>query len=165
MSQATTTADRSGGLSAVLSWVLGRSVLDRLPDAAAWIVGILLLAPRIYLAIPFFNAGQARITNWGSQSFLFQYEHPLPLLDPMQAAYLTTTFELLLPVLLVLGLFGRLAALGLACMAATIYFVIGGAYAIPSEQVPWMAVGLLLFVTGPGRVSLDYLIRRTLLRD
>ncbi len=165
MSHATTTADRSGGLSALLSWVLGRSFLDRLSEAAAWIVGLLLLAPRIYLAIPFFNAGQARVNNWGSQSFLFEYEHPLPLLEPMQAAYLTTTFELTLPVLLVLGLVGRLAALGLACMAATIYFVIGGAYAIPSEQVPWMAVGLLLFVTGPGRVSLDYLIRRTLLRD
>lgn len=115
---------------------------------------------RFYLAIPFWNAGNVRLSSWDSQAFLFEWEHPLPLLSPSAAAWVTTAAELVLPVLLIVGLFGRLAALGLGIMAATIYFVIGGAYAIGPEQFPWMAAGLILFLTGPGRISLDHLIAR-----
>ena len=143
-----------------LGLVFGSGVLDRLPNLWAWIVSVVLLAPRVYLAVPFWNAGQARIDSWAFQATLFETVHPLPLLPPTVAAYVTTGFELLLPILLILGLFGRFAALGLAVMAATIYFVIGGAFAIPSEQFPWMAVGLLLFIVGPGRLSVDEVIRR-----
>ena len=157
--------DRSPAGAGLMSLVFGRSVLDRLPDLWAWVVGVVLLAPRLYLAIPFWDAGQVRLDNWSFQAILFQNVHPLPLVPPTVAAYLTTTFELLLPVLLVIGLFGRFAALGLAVMAATIYFVIGGNFAIASEQFPWMAVGLLLFVIGTGRLSLDYAIRKKLLGD
>lgn len=131
-------------------------------DVAAWVGSVVMLAGRFFLAMPFWNAGQARLSNWGSQSFLFQYEHPLPLLSPGQAAVLTTGAELVLPVLLILGLFGRLAGLGLGVMAATIFFVIGGAYAIAAEQVPWMLVGLAIFILGPGRLSADYWIGRFL---
>lgn len=128
----------------------------------AWIgAGVMLLA-RFFLALPFWNAGQARLENWGSQAFLFEYEHPLPLLSPGQAAVITTAAELVLPVLLILGLFGRLAGLGLGIMAATIFFVIGGAYAIAAEQVPWMLVGLAILLLGPGRLSADYWIGRFL---
>ena len=118
----------------------------------------LLVIPRFFLALPFFNAGLARLQNWESQAFLFEYEHPLPLLSPGMAAFVTAAAEIVLPILLVMGLFGRFAALGLALMAATIYFLIGGAYGIASEQVPWILAGLLLFITGPGRLSLDHAI-------
>lgn len=118
------------------------------------------IVARFYLALPFWNAGNVRLSSWDSQAFLFEYEHPLPILSPSMAAWVTTAAELVLPILLIVGLFGRLAALGLGIMAATIYFVIGGAYAIGAEQFPWMAVGLLLFLTGPGRISLDHVIAR-----
>lgn len=44
---------------------------------------------------------------------LFEYEYAVPLLSPTAAAYLGTAAELVLPVLLVLGLGGRFAALAL----------------------------------------------------
>ena len=160
-----TSESRSVSGTGFVGLLFGRSMLDRLPDLWAWVVGVVLLAPRFFLAIPFWNAGQVRLDNWGFQAILFQNVHPLPLLSPTQAAYLTTTFELALPVLLVIGLFGRFAALGLAVMAATIYFVIGGSFAIASEQFPWMAVGIVLFVIGTGRVSVDYLIRKKVLGE
>jgi len=93
-------------------------------------------------------------------------------LDPVVAAYITTAAEITLPVLLVFGFFGRWAALGLAIMAATIFFIVGqtpaglqNGISIASEQFPWMFVGLALFVIGPGRVSIDYGIRRLFLKE
>ena len=131
-----------------------------LPNLWSFWQDLATLVVRFYLALPFWNAGNVRLNSWDSQAFLFEWEHPLPLLSPSMAAWVTTAAELVLPVLLIVGLFGRLAALGLGIMAATIYFVIGGAYAIGAEQFPWMAAGLLLFLTGPGRISLDHLIAR-----
>ncbi len=147
---------RVGGSSGVLSLVFGGGIIDRLPGQWPGISSGLLVILRFFLALPFFNAGMARFQNWDSQAFLFEYEHPLPLLSPGMAASVTAAAEIVLPILLVLGLLGRFAALGLAVMAATIYFLIGGAYAIEAEQFPWMLAGLLLFVTGPGRLSLDH---------
>ena len=145
-----------------LSWVFGED--ERLAQAWNWLKSLVYLAPRIWLAIPFWNAGTTRLDSWDSQESLFAFVHPLPGIPASIAAPVTTAAELMLPVLLVLGLFGRFAALGLATMAAVIYFVIGGAFAIPHEQVPWMVVGLMLFATGPGRISADYAIRRFVLR-
>ena len=164
MTDAVTNRAGSGRPRGILPLVFGAGPLDRVEGMPAWVLSLALLAARVYLAMPFWNAGQARLNNWGSQGFLFEYEHPLPLLSPMQAAYVTTFSELFLPVLLVLGLLGRFAGFGLGVMAATIFFVIGGAYAIANEQVPWMALGLLIFLVGPGRLSADYAIRRYLLR-
>lgn len=160
------TADSSGAagnpvIRALRAYYAAPSLLDRIRnDAALWGASAGLLGLRLFLALPFWNAGQARLNSWGSQSFLFEYEHPLPLLSPTQAAYLTTGAELVLPVLLILGLFGRLAGLGLAIMAATIFFVIGGAYAIAAEQMPWMLAGLVIFLAGSGRLSVDHLVAR-----
>ena len=165
MSSMSSTPSRSGG-GGILHLVFGAGVVDRLSDMVAWAVSVVLLGARIWLALPFFNAGLARVENWGSQTFLFQHIHPVPFLSPSLAAPVTTAGELALPVLLVIGLFGRFAGLGLAVMAATIYFIVGqtpqgieNGIAVASEQIPWILVGLLLFVTGPGRLSLDHLIR------
>lgn len=161
-----TTASASHGRrsSGLLGFIFGRGPTDRLGDMPAWVASLIILAGRIYLAIPFWNAGNARITNWDSQFFLFEQVHPLPILGPETSAYITTGAELALPVLLVLGLLGRWAGLGLAVMAFTIYFIIGGSFAIFWEQWPWMIVGLLIFILGPGRLSVDYAIRRHVLR-
>ena len=44
---------------------------------------------------------------------LFEYEYSVPFLSPAMAAYLGTGAELILPVLLLLGLGGRFAAIAL----------------------------------------------------
>jgi uncharacterized membrane protein YphA (DoxX/SURF4 family) len=74
---------------------------------------LLDMALRLYLANVFFKSGLTKIQTWDSTLYLFSEEYRVPLLSPEFAAYLATGAELALPVLLVLGLFGRFAALGL----------------------------------------------------
>ena len=82
----------------------------RLPGAGdGWIAAGLLAALRLWLAWPFFHTGMLRVERWSTQTFLFGDIHPLPGVDPWIAALLTTTAELTLPVLLAVGLAGRLA--------------------------------------------------------
>jgi putative oxidoreductase len=66
--------------------------------------------------------------------------------------------EHILPVLILLGLGTRFAALGLLLMTAVIQILVyPGAY--PTHGV-WAVVLLYLMAQGPGRVSLDHLIAR-----
>lgn len=145
--------------------LFGQGVIDRLPAAGAWPASVALLVLRLWLAEAFLRAGLARLNSWDFQTDAFRDFHPVPGLSPEVAAPLTVTAELILPVLLVLGLFARPAALGLAVMAAMIFFVVGStpeaqAANIPNaaEQLPWLFIGLLLAVTGPGFFSHDQLL-------
>lgn len=62
----------------------------------------------------FFQSGLAKIASWDATLWLFEEgTYVVPLLPPVPAAYLGTAAELCLPVLLVLGLGGRFAALAL----------------------------------------------------
>ncbi len=72
-----------------------------------------LLAARLYLAQVFFLAGLSKLRDWDITLALFADEYQVPLLPSELAAWLGTGGELVLPVLLALGLFGRFAALGL----------------------------------------------------
>src|SRR5437879_1082739 len=63
---------------------------------------------RFWVAYIFFMSGLSKIGNWESTVLLFQYEYHVPFLPPYFAAVLGTTAELILPILLVLGLGGRL---------------------------------------------------------
>lgn len=71
------------------------------------------LGLRLFLANVFFKSGLTKIQNWDSTLYLFNDVYQVPLLNPEWAAYLATGAELGLPVLLVAGLFGRVAAAGL----------------------------------------------------
>ncbi|MEE4380878.1 MAG: DoxX family membrane protein, partial [Pseudomonadales bacterium] len=85
---------------------------------------------------------------------LFEYEYAVPLLAPGTAALLATIAEHLFPLLLVLGLGTRWAALGLLAMTGVIQiFVYLGAW--PTHGV-WAAVLLWLLVRGAGALSLDH---------
>ncbi len=68
-----------------------------------------------------------------------------------------------MPVLLVLGLLTRPAALVLLCMTAVIQvFVYPEAWPM---HLQWAALLLVLLARGPGSFALDRLIRRRLLGD
>lgn len=91
--------------------------------------------------------------------YLFEEDYRLPLLDPEFAAYLATYAEHLLPLLLVLGLGTRLAALGLFVMTLTIQvFVYPDAFL--STHLGWFALALGVMAYGPGRLSIDHLLAR-----
>jgi putative oxidoreductase len=151
-------------LVALTDWhaALGRW-LDKLQPLA-------LLAARLYVANVFWKSGWLKFTSWHSTLDLFESEYHVPLLPPNVAAVAATFSELFFPVLLVLGLFGRIGAAGLFfvnAIAVISYFnVLGSAgfEAALGNHVLWGALlgGLLVF--GPGPLSVDsWLARRAAL--
>lgn len=114
------------------------------------------LAARLYIARVFFLSGLTKIRDWDTTLALFHDEYHVPLLPPELAAYLGTFGELTFPVLLVMGLFGRFAALGLMVvniMAALSLPDIADAALQQHEFWGSLILGLALW--GPGRWSVD----------
>ncbi|AWB07848.1 DoxX family protein (plasmid) [Azospirillum humicireducens] len=120
------------------------------------------LAVRLTMAPIFFRSGLQKIGDWPATLFLFQEEYRVPLLPPEVAALLATATELTMPVLLVLGLATRLAAVPLLAMALVIQFVLGTAnpaFSNPQHYF-WMLLLAGLIVRGGGRLSVDHLLLR-----
>lgn len=119
------------------------------------------LGVRLWVANVFWRSGLASVRDWETTLDLFKYEYSVPLLSPHVAAVLGTGVELIFPVLLAIGLAGRLSA------GVLFVFNIIAAISYPAlnegglkDHTYW---GILLLVTllhGPGRISMDYLIRR-----
>ncbi|MDX2221466.1 MAG: DoxX family protein [Rhodospirillaceae bacterium] len=132
------------------------SLLDRFAAPAAD------LAVRIMIGLVFFNSGRQKLQDWESTVFLFAEEYKVPLLTPEAAAWLGTTFEVTMPLLLFVGLAARLAALPLLGMALVIQFVLGASNPAydSMEHFYWMILLLLIVVRGPGMLSLDHVIKR-----
>jgi putative oxidoreductase len=131
------------------------ATLNRIPY---WLIA---LCARVFPAAVFWQSGQTKVAGFHlkpSAVALFQNEYQLPVIDPTAAAYLSAVGEHVLPVLLVLGLATRFAALGLLFMTAVIeIFVYPLAW--PTHGV-WATCFVLLIARGPGEVSLDALIAR-----
>ena len=89
-----------------------------------------------------------------------------PVLSPTVAAVLGTFGELVFPVLLILGLFSRMAALGLLAVNAlavvSYWHVLGaeGYEAALAQHVLWGFMLVVIAVCGPGNLSQDALIAR-----
>ncbi len=124
------------------------------PDA------LLLLTARMGIAAVFFLAGRTKVegllTITPGTYELFQTEYVLPLIPPMIAAQAATWSEHLFPILLVLGLFTRPAALALLGMTAVIQiFVYPDAWA---THLSWAGLLLPLVFRGGGGWSIDRMI-------
>ena len=85
----------------------------------------------------------------------------VPSLPPAAAAYLGTGAEIALPVLLVLGIGTRFAAIAL------FVFNIVAVISYPDlsdaglkDHMPWGAVLLVALVYGPGKLAVDHWVRR-----
>ena len=120
----------------------------------------LLLLDRVAVAAIFFLSGRTKVeglfTIKPSTYELFRTEYALPLVPPELAAHMATTAEHLFPLLLVLGLCTRGAALGLLGMTAVIeVFVYPDAW---PTHLSWAALLLPLVAKGGGRWSLDRLV-------
>jgi putative oxidoreductase len=125
---------------------------------------VIALAARVFAAAIFWQSGQTKLEGWrvsDTAIALFREEYRLPLFDPVLAAHLAALGEHLFPLLLVLGLASRLAALALLGMTAVIQiFVYPDAW--PTHGV-WAVALLVIAARGPGRVSLDHILARHLL--
>ncbi len=122
---------------------------------------IFALALRLYLADVFFRSGWIKLQSWDSTSALFNYEYHVPVLSPPVAAVMGTACELGLPVLIVLGLGSRLAAVALFVfniVAATSYPDLSDAGR--KDHVLWGTLMVVLFIYGPGKIALDAWLER-----
>ena len=88
----------------------------------------------------------------------FEHEYQTPFLPVWFAAGSATLFELAMPVLLIGGLFTRLATLPLIVMTAVIQFT----YLDHIDHLYWILLLGLILTWGPGRFSLDALGERWL---
>lgn len=137
----------------------GITVLERIPD------DLIAVVARLSVAAVFWNSGQTKLDGWRVSEnaiYLFEHEYALPLISPGLAAHLATLAEHFLPVLLVLGLGSRLAALGLLAMTLVIQiFVYPSAW--PTHGT-WAGCLLIIIARGPGRLSLDHVLAARLSR-
>ena len=124
-----------------------------------WVaLDLVLLVSRIAIAAVFFYSGRTKVSGWltvtDTAVGLFRDEYHLPLVDPAFAAHAAAYAEHLFPVLLVLGIGTRFAALALLGMTLVIeVFVYPDAW---PTHLSWAAPLLLLAARGAGRVSLDH---------
>ena len=137
---------------------------DVAAQVASWLESPLLLAIRWFVAWQFLKSGWLKISNWESTLYLFQDEYHVPLLPPALAAVAGTAGELVFPTLLVVGLLGRYAAVGLS--AVNVLAVISYAHVLLGEGFEaalgqhylWGSLLLVVAVFGPGRWSVDALL-------
>ena len=131
---------------------------------------VLLLCVRVYFGL--WPAGIA-VNGWGKLHNLgrvTQFFASLGLPAPGATATFVSTFELIAGILLAAGLFSRVAALGLAIDMLTAYITsdrdsLSNFFSDPgkfynADPFIYLAVGLLIFVFGPGKLALDYLIEK-----
>ena len=133
----------------VLRW------LDSIPHA------FLAIPLRLAVATVFWNSAMTKLASWDTAVALFTDEYRVPVLSPELAAYMAVSIELTAPVLLVLGLATRPAAAVLLGMTTIIeVFVYPQAW---PTHLQWAAMLLVLLARGPGKISLDEVIRRRVL--
>ena len=141
-----------------MSNALGRGWNAMAERLERWIaLDLVLLASRIGIGAVFFQSGRTKVEGLLSVTDgavgLFRDEYRLPLVDPALAAHAAAYAEHLLPLLLVLGLGTRFAALGLLAMTLVIQvFVYPDAW---PTHLSWAAPLLLLAGRGGGLFSLD----------
>ena len=125
------------------------------------------LVMRLALAVPFWKSG---ILKWNgflrlsdtavalfTDEFMLHlpggpYHYPLPTV----MAFLSGCAEITFPVLLVLGLATRFAALGLLFMIVIVELTVPDGWPI---HLTWAAMALGIMAWGPGRISTDHLVR------
>jgi putative oxidoreductase len=138
------------------------------PAARLWLAGeraigalqrlrpLALLGARVFVASVFFRSGLTKLRDWDTTLALFADEYHVPLLSPTVAAFLGTGAELVLPVLLVFGLFGRFAAAGLSVVNVVAVLSLSDVPdAALAGHVFWGSLMLGVLLWGPGAISLD----------
>ena len=123
---------------------------------------------RIGLAVPFWRSGvnkwdgflqlnDVAILLFSSEFQLHLPGGPYPFPAPAVVAFAAGSAETLLPILLVFGLATRFAALGLLAMTVIVQLTVPDGWPL---HVTWAAMALGIMAWGPGRASLDHLIKQ-----
>lgn len=131
---------------------------------------IFLLIIRLYWGYSFFQAGIGKFNNIKS---IVTFFHFIGIPYPKISAYLATSIETVGGICLVLGLASRLVSLPLIFTMIMAYLTahrkaLLSIFVDPNDfimQVPfnYLFACILIFVFGPGKISLDYLLERYIL--
>ena len=116
------------------------------------------LGMRLWLAKIFVVSGLLKISTWQTALYLSAHEYPVNWMNPVTAAYVGVSIELVGGVLLALGLLTRYAALPMLVLTLVIQF----SYLPFDNQLFWAALFGWYALFGAGPVSIDFLLRRGL---
>lgn len=122
------------------------------------------LATRWYVSWVFLKSGWLKFSAWDQTVSLFESEYHVPLLPPVAAAIAGTFGELFFPVLLILGIAGRIGAIGLFAVNALAVVAYAhvlyqeGFEAAIGQHYLWGFMLIMLALYGPGAWSLDRLL-------
>ena len=147
--------------------------LGRLVDRASGLVqaaalpSLVQLVMRVALAVPFWKSGilkwngflqlsDTAVTLFTDEFVLHLPGGPYHYPAPAVMAFLSGCGEITFPVLLVLGLGTRFAALGLLFMTIIVELTVPDGWPI---HLTWAAMALGIMAWGPGRISVDHLVR------
>jgi putative oxidoreductase len=154
-------------------------MVDSFVSACSFIpYAVVALALRLVMARVFFLDGQTRISGPRISLSVYDFDFSVVLpfevkaqtfgvflsqyfalpVPPVLGAYLVSYAEFILPIMLVLGLGTRFAALGLLVMTALIQI-----YVVPqalwTTHIYWASILVVLLTLGAGKISVDSLIR------
>ncbi|WP_018689125.1 DoxX family protein [Ahrensia kielensis] len=126
------------------------------------------LVLRVAVAVPFWKSGDLKWDGFLQLSeiapLLFENEFQLHILGstypfpfPYAVAFGAGLGEIILPVLLVLGIFTRFAALGILAMTVIIQLTVPTGWPV---HLTWAAIALALMAWGPGRIAVDSFLQR-----
>lgn len=132
---------------------------------ALWAGSLVALFLRGYVGWQFFKAGMIKVSDWDATLGLFQDEYHVPLLPPHVAAYAGAFGELTFPALLFIGLFSRPAAFALFCVNGVAVLSYPDLFkfdcpAALNDHFYWGVCLLVLAAFGPGKLTLDEVLRR-----
>ena len=146
------------------------TLIDQAVGIIRWIAlpSLTQLVLRLALAVPFWRSG---ILKWNgflqlndTAIYLFTDEFKLHLPGgpydfpaPAVMAFLAGSAEIFFPLLLVLGLGTRFAALGLLFMTGIVELTVPDGWPI---HITWAAMALAIMAWGPGRLSIDHALCR-----
>ena len=147
----------------LVDWAIGIVRLIAHPD-------IVQLVMRVALAVPFWKSGilkwtgflqlsDTAVTLFTDEFMLHLPGGPYPFPAPTVFAFLSGSGEIMFPILLVLGLATRFAALGLLFMTIIVELTVPDGWPI---HITWAAMALGIMAWGPGRASIDHAIGRGL---
>lgn len=113
------------------------------------------LVLRIYLGQIFFISGLLKIMDWDKALYLSQHEYPVSWLDPILAAYVGVSIELVASAFLIIGLLTRFAAFSMLLLTLVIQIE----YQVLNTQSIWILLMGWFVIMGAGKLSLDHLMR------
>jgi putative oxidoreductase len=132
------------------------ALAERIPHS------LVQLFARVVIAHVFWASARTKVDGFAIREdtyLLFAEEYRVPLLPSDLAAVLATIGEHVFPVLLVIGLATRFAALALIGMTLVIQFFVYPDAWWPVHSL-WLAILVVILARGPGKLALDHWIAR-----